>query len=179
MSRVGKAPVSYSANVEIALADGAITVKGPKGSLTQKINKLVHISNCLESKILSFSPAANDPKAWAQTGTARALVNNMVHGVTEGFTVTLELVGVGYRAAAKEKSVTLSLGFSHPIEYDLPDGITVETPSNTIIVLRGVNKQALGQVASEIRAFRPPEPYKGKGVRYSGEQIARKEAKKK
>lgn len=179
MSRVAKAPVVHPANVEITLADGAITVKGPKGTLTQKINRLVSITKNKESNQLEFAPAANDPKAWAQAGTARALVSNMVHGVTEGFTVTLELVGVGYRAQAKDKSITLSLGFSHPVEYDLPEGVSVETPSNTVIVLKGMDKQILGQVASEIRAFRPPEPYKGKGVRYAGEVIARKEAKKK
>lgn len=179
MSRVAKAPVVHPANVEVTLADGAITVKGPKGTLTQKINRLVSITKSKESNQLEFAPAANDPKAWAQAGTARALVNNMVHGVTEGFTVTLELVGVGYRAQAKDKSITLSLGFSHPIEYDLPNGVSVETPTNTSIILKGVDKQILGQVASEIRAFRPPEPYKGKGVKYAGEVIARKEAKKK
>ncbi|MFT4059182.1 MAG: 50S ribosomal protein L6 [Legionella sp.] len=179
MSRVAKAPVSHPANVEVTLVDGEITVKGPKGTLTQKINKLVKVTKNNESKHLEFGPASNDPKAWAQAGTARALVSNMVHGVTEGFVVTLELVGVGYRAQSKDKSVTLSLGFSHPIEYVLPKGVTVETPSNTVILLKGIDKQILGQVASEIRAFRPPEPYKGKGVRYAGEQIARKEAKKK
>ncbi len=179
MSRVAKAPVVQPSNVEITLADGLITVKGPKGTLTQKINRLVSITKSKESNELEFAPAANDPKAWAQAGTARALVSNMVHGVTEGFIVTLELVGVGYRAQAKDSSITLSLGFSHPIEYDLPKGVNVETPNNTTIVLKGVDKQILGQVASEIRAFRPPEPYKGKGVRYAGEAIARKEAKKK
>jgi large subunit ribosomal protein L6 len=179
MSRVAKAPVKHPANVEITLADGHITVKGPKGVLTQNINSLVTITNNTDANQLEFAPAANDPKAWAQAGTARALVNNMVHGVTEGFVVTLELVGVGYRAQAKEKSVSLSLGFSHPVEYFLPKDVTVETPNNTTIVLKGVNKQILGQIASEIRAFRPPEPYKGKGIRYAGEVIARKEAKKK
>lgn len=179
MSRVAKAPVVQPANVEVTIADGAITVKGPKGTLTHKINRLVSIKKSDESNHLVFAPAAHDPKAWAQAGTARALVSNMVHGVTEGFTVALELVGVGYRAAAKEKSITLSLGFSHPIEYVLPAGVTVETPTNTSIILKGVDKQILGQVASEIRAFRPPEPYKGKGVRYAGEAVARKEAKKK
>lgn len=179
MSRVAKAPVKHAANVEITLADGEITVKGPKGVLTQKINRLVSITKSKETNQLEFAPAANDPKAWAQAGTARALVNNMVRGVTEGFVVTLELVGVGYRAQAKDKFITLSLGFSHPVEYELPEGVTVETPSNTTILLKGVDKQILGQVASEIRAFRPPEPYKGKGVRFAGEVIARKEAKKK
>jgi large subunit ribosomal protein L6 len=179
MSRVAKAPVVYPASVEITLENGSITVKGPKGTLTQKINRLVSITNSKEPKQLEFAPAANEPNAWAQAGTARALVSNMVHGVTEGFTVTLELVGVGYRAQSKDKSITLSLGFSHPIEYDLPNNVFVESPNNTTIILKGVDKQILGQVASEIRAFRPPEPYKGKGVKYAGEKIARKEAKKK
>lgn len=179
MSRVAKAPVSHPSNVEVTLGDGEITVKGPKGTLTQKVNRLVCIKRNEESNQLTFEPAANDPKAWAQAGTARALVHNMVHGVTDGFVVSLDLVGVGYRAQAKDKSITLSLGFSHPIEYDLPNGVVAETPSNTNILLKGIDKQMLGQVASEIRAFRPPEPYKGKGVRYTGEVIIRKEAKKK
>ncbi|AUH71785.1 50S ribosomal protein L6 [Legionella sainthelensi] len=179
MSRVAKAPVVQPANVEITLGDGEITVKGPKGTLTQKLNRLVKVSKNQEANHIEFAPAANDPKAWAQAGTARAIVNNMVKGVTEGFVVTLELVGVGYRAQSKEKSITLSLGFSHPIEYHLPQGVLVETPSNTVILLKGVDKQILGQVASEIRAFRPPEPYKGKGVKLAGEYIVRKEAKKK
>jgi large subunit ribosomal protein L6 len=179
MSRVAKAPVAQPANVEITLGEGEVTVKGPKGTLTQKINRLVKVTKNKEFNHIEFSPAVNDPKAWAQAGTARALVNNMVLGVTEGFVVTLELVGVGYRAQAKDKSITLSLGFSHPIEYDLPQSVSVETPSNTVILLKGVDKQILGQVASEIRAFRPPEPYKGKGVKIAGEYIARKEAKKK
>ncbi|KTD61042.1 50S ribosomal protein L6 [Legionella shakespearei] len=179
MSRVAKAPVVHPANVDVTFADGTITIKGPKGTLTQKINRLVSITKNKESNQLEFAPAANDPKAWAQAGTARALVSNMVHGVTEGFTITLELVGVGYRAQAKDQSISLSLGFSHPVEYELPKGVAVETPNNTTIILKGVDKQILGQVASEIRAFRPPEPYKGKGVRYAGEVIVRKEAKKK
>ncbi|MFJ1268825.1 50S ribosomal protein L6 [Legionella lytica] len=178
MSRVAKAPVAQPAGVEVTINAGEVTVKGPKGSLTQKINKLVKITKNADNH-LEFAPAANDPKAWAQAGTARALVNNMVHGVTQGFVITLELVGVGYRAQAKDKTVSLSLGFSHPVEYELPQGVSAETPSNTVIVLKGVDKQILGQAASEIRAFRPPEPYKGKGVKYAGEQIVRKEAKKK
>ncbi|HAT8179570.1 TPA: 50S ribosomal protein L6 [Legionella pneumophila] len=179
MSRVAKAPVVHSANVEVTFVEGVLTVKGPKGILAQKINKLVNIQYSKESNKLEFSPASNDPKAWAQAGTARALVRNMVQGVTEGYTVTLELVGVGYRAQSKDKSISLSLGYSHSIEYELPKGVTAETPNNTTILLKGVDKQVLGQIASEIRAFRPPEPYKGKGVKYAGEQIARKEAKKK
>lgn len=178
MSRVAKAPVMQPAGVEVTISADEITVKGPKGTLTQKINKLVKITKSEDNQI-EFAPASESPKAWAQAGTARALVNNMVHGVTQGFVRTLELVGVGYRAQAKDKSLALSLGFSHPVEYNLPQGVSVETPSNTVILLKGVDKQILGQVASEIRAFRPPEPYKGKGVKYAGEQIARKEAKKK
>lgn len=179
MSRVAKAPVVHAANVEVTIAGGSITVKGPKGTLTQKINRLVKITKSNESNQLEFAPAGKDVNGWAQAGTARALVNNMVQGVTEGFSITLELVGVGYRAQAKDKSVNLSLGFSHPIEYILPKDVSIETPSNTVIILKGTDKQILGQVASEIRAFRPPEPYKGKGVRYAGEVIVRKEAKKK
>ena len=179
MSRVAKAPVAHPANVEITFADDSVTVKGPKGTLTQKINKLVSITNNKEAKQLEFAPANDDPNGWAQAGTARALINNMIHGVTEGFTRALELIGVGYRAQAKDKSITLTLGFSHPIEYVLPQGVAAETPTNTSIILKGVNKQILGQAASEIRSFRPPEPYKGKGVRYVGENVARKEAKKK
>ena len=179
MSRVAKAPIVQPANVEIAFKDGSITVKGPKGLLTQKINKLVSIKKNSDTNHYEFAPAANDPKAWAQAGTARAIVSNMVKGVTEGFSITLELVGVGYRAQSTGNSISLSLGFSHPLEHKLPQGITVETPNNTTIILKGIDKQILGQVASEIRNYRPPEPYKGKGVKYAGEVIMRKEAKKK
>lgn len=180
MSRVAKAPVLLPANVELTVGKETVTVKGPKGTLTQHCNKLVNVSKSSENeKEIIFKPASNDPNAWAQAGTVRALVQNMVHGVTNGFERTLELVGVGYRAQAKGKSVGLSLGFSHPVEYELPHGIVAETPNNTTIILKGIDKQLLGQVASEIRAFRPPEPYKGKGVKYAGEVIARKEAKKK
>ena len=180
MSRVAKAPILLPANVELSVGKETVTVKGPKGTLTQHCNKLVSVSKSeSDANQIIFKPALNAPTAWAQAGTVRALVKNMVHGVTNGFDVTLELVGVGYRAQAKGKSVSLSLGFSHAIEYDLPDGVVVETPNNTTIILKGIDKQLIGQVASEIRAFRPPEPYKGKGVKYAGEVIARKEAKKK
>lgn len=180
MSRVAKAPIILPSNVELTLTKEAMTIKGPKGELTQHFNKLVNIARDEESaNTIIFKPANTDPNGWAQAGTARALMNNMVKGVTDGFTVTLELVGVGYRAQSAGKIVNLSLGFSHPVEYGLPEGVTVETPNNTTIILRGIDKQLLGQVASEIRAFRPPEPYKGKGVKYAGESIARKEAKKK
>lgn len=180
MSRVAKAPVLLPAGVEMTLTDDVMLVKGPKGSLTQRVNRLVSVSRDeqVANKVV-FQPASNNPNAWAQAGTARALLSNMVKGVTEGFSVTLELVGVGYRAQSAGNVVNLSLGFSHPVEYTLPQGVAVETPNNTTIIVRGIDKQLLGQVASEIRAFRPPEPYKGKGVKYAGETIARKEAKKK
>jgi len=180
MSRVAKAPVLLPAGVELTLSDECMVVKGPKGKLTQQFNKLVSITRDEQAadKII-FAPASSDPAGWAQAGTARALLSNMVKGVTDGFAVTLELVGVGYRAQSSGNVVNLSLGFSHPVEYVLPEGVAVETPNNTTIIVRGIDKQLLGQVASEIRAFRPPEPYKGKGVKYAGESIARKEAKKK
>ena len=180
MSRVAKAPVLIPGNVEVKIELDSVTVKGPKGSLTQQCNPLVLVSQVKDNDLnLTFAPASVDPKAWAQAGTMRALVNNMVTGVTKGFEITLELVGVGYRAQAKGKDITLSLGFSHNIEYILPSGITAEFPSNSVIVLKGIDKQRLGQVASEIRSYRPPEPYKGKGVKYAGEKINRKETKKK
>ena len=180
MSRVAKAPVLLPKNVEITIEQHAVTVKGPKGSLTQHCNKLVSV--CKEDDtqpMVTFKPASNEPNAWAQAGTMRSLVQNMVRGVTDGFAVTLELVGVGYRAQAKGTDINLSLGFSHPVDYVLPEGVTAEFPNNTTIILKGIDKQRVGQVASEIRAFRPPEPYKGKGVKYAGEVINRKETKKK
>ena len=179
MSRVAKAPVTLPSNVEMLVQKDTVTIKGPKGTLEQHYNKLVKVEKSSEENAVTFNPASDDPKAWAQAGTARALVNNMVQGVTNGFERTLELVGVGYRAQAKGKSITLTLGFSHPIEYALPEGVTVETPNATTVILKSIDKQLLGQVASEIRAYRPPEPYKGKGVKYSDETIIRKEAKKK
>ncbi|GGI83477.1 50S ribosomal protein L6 [Legionella impletisoli] len=179
MSRVAKAPIKLPSNVEITVGKDSVTVKGPKGTLMQHCNRLVKVTKDEDKKQINLNPASNDPNAWAQAGTARAIINNMVKGVTEGFERSLELVGVGYRAQAKGKSISLSLGYSHPIEYALPEGVAVETPSNTTIVLKGIDKQLLGQVASEIRSLRPPEPYKGKGVKYAGETIIRKEAKKK
>ena len=180
MSRVAKAPIVLPAKVELTVGVNTVTIKGPRGPLVQHCNKLVSVTIAdNDANQVVFKPASNAPTAWAQAGTVRALVNNMIHGVTNGFERTLELVGVGYRAAAKDNSVSLSLGFSHPIEYNLPEGVVAETPNNTTIILRGIDKQRVGQVASEIRAFRPPEPYKGKGVKYAGEQIVRKEAKKK
>ena len=169
-----------SANVQIQIVDSQVTVKGPKGELSQKFNQLVNIAFSEEnSNIVNFKPASDVQTGWAHAGTVRAIVNNMVKGVTNGFERTLELVGVGYRAQAAGKSLNLSLGFSHPVEYALPQGVVAETPNNTTIVLKGIDKQLLGQVASEIRSYRPPEPYKGKGIKYAGEVIVRKEAKKK
>ncbi len=180
MSRVAKADIKLPEKVEIEIGHRSITITGPKGSLTQHCNHLVAVKRDeSDDKTISFKPAANDPNAWAQAGTVRALVNNMIKGVTVGFEITLELVGVGYRAQAKPDAITLSLGFSHPVEYALPKGVLAETPNNTTIILKGIDKQLLGQVASKIRAFRPPEPYKGKGIRYAGELIIIKEAKKK
>lgn len=180
MSRVAKAPVILPKSVEITIDQHMVTVKGPKGSLSQHCNNLVSVSKESEPQpMVTFRPASNESNAWAQAGTMRSLVQNMVVGVTEGFALTLELVGVGYRAQAKGTDINLSLGFSHPIDYALPVGITAEFPNNTTIVLKGIDKQRVGQVASEIRAFRPPEPYKGKGVKYAGEVINRKETKKK
>lgn len=180
MSRVAKASISLPEKVNIEVGNQSVTVSGPKGSLTQHCNHLVAVKRSeSDNNVVTFKPASNDPNAWAQAGTVRAIVNNMIQGVTVGFERTLELVGVGYRAQAKPGAIALSLGFSHPIEYILAKGVSAETPNNTTIILKSIDKQLLGQVASEIRAFRPPEPYKGKGIRYAGEIIIIKEAKKK
>ena len=177
MSRVGKNPVAVPAGVEVTLADGAITVKGPLGTLTQRINPLVSIAR--EGAQLTFPPADESREANAMSGTYRAIVANMVHGVSKGFEKKLQLVGTGYRAQAQGASLNLSLGFSHPVVYKLPGGVKAETPTQTDIVIKGADKQVVGQVAAEIRAFREPEPYKGKGVRYADERVALKEVKKK
>ncbi|MDD1784368.1 50S ribosomal protein L6 [Enterovibrio sp. ZSDZ35] len=177
MSRVAKAPVVIPAGVEVKLNGQEITVKGSKGELSRVINNAVVVSQ--EDNAVTFAPREGIVKANAQAGTARALVNNMVVGVTEGFTKKLILKGVGYRAAIKGNAVALTLGFSHPVEHDLPAGIKAECPSQTEIVLTGTDKQLIGQVAADIRAYRQPEPYKGKGIRYSDEVVRTKEAKKK
>lgn len=180
MSRVAKAPIKVPKGVEIKIDKQSVSVKGPKGTLNREINKLVKISEVHgDSNELHFQPASNDPNGWAQAGTARALINNMVTGVVTGFTKTLELVGVGYRVQVKGNILVLALGYSHPIEFVLPEGITAEAPNVTTLILSCLDKQKLGQAAAEIRAFRPPEPYKGKGVRYAGEVIVIKETKKK
>ena len=177
MSRVAKAPVAIPAGVEVKLNGQEVTVKGSKGELTRVLNSAVVIAQ--EENNLTFGPKEGVANAWAQAGTARALVNNMVVGVTEGFTKKLTLKGVGYRAAMKGNSVALTLGFSHPVEHALPEGIKAECPSQTEIVVTGCDKQLVGQVAADIRSYRAPEPYKGKGVRYADENVRTKEAKKK
>ena len=177
MSRIAKKPVAVPASVEVTENGQQITVKGPRGSLQHSVHELVEIKR--EDGELSFSPRDESKAANALAGTTRALVSNLVTGVTDGFEKKLELVGVGYRAQAKGKVLNLTLGFSHPVAYEVPEGITVETPSQTEIILKGADKQRVGQTAAEIRAFRPPEPYKGKGVRYADEVVVRKEAKKK
>ncbi|MFB0953408.1 MAG: 50S ribosomal protein L6 [Aeromonadaceae bacterium] len=177
MSRVAKAPVAIPAGVEVVLNGQEISVKGKNGTLKRSINAGVVITK--EEKVLKFAPREGFAGADAQAGTARALVNNMVIGVTAGFERKLQLVGVGYRAQAKGKTVGLSLGFSHPVEHELPEGVTAECPTQTEIVLKSADKALLGQVAADIRSYRRPEPYKGKGVRYANEVVRTKEAKKK
>ncbi len=179
MSRVAKKPITIPAKVEIVISteNSSVSVKGPRGTLTSNINSVVNVAVTDDNQIV-VTPKNTEKESWAQAGTVRSNINNMVIGVTDGFTKTLEFVGVGYRAQASGDTVVLSLGFSHPINYKLPSDVKAETPNNTTVVLSGNSKQSVGQVAAEIRAFRPPEPYKGKGVKYSDEVIVRKEAKK-
>lgn len=177
MSRVAKNPVKVPAGVEVKLAGQQLSVKGAKGALELTLHPSVEVIQ--EDGELRFATREGDLQNKAMAGTTRALVNNMVVGVSQGFERKLQLVGVGYKAQAKGEVLNLSLGFSHPVDYQLPKGITAETPSQTDILLKGIDKQLLGQVAAEIRGFRPPEPYKGKGVRYADEVVRRKEAKKK
>ncbi|MES0875302.1 50S ribosomal protein L6 [Sinimarinibacterium thermocellulolyticum] len=176
MSRVAKMPVSLPAGVQISASNGQVTVKGAKASVTVAIPPAVQID--VEGNVASINADSIKRNPMA-SGTARAILNNAVIGVSKGYEKRLSLVGVGYRAAAAGKKLNLSLGFSHPIEYSIPDGVTVETPSQTEIVVKGADKKMVGQVAADIRRFRPPEPYKGKGVRYSTEKVVLKEAKKK
>jgi large subunit ribosomal protein L6 len=177
MSRIANAPVDLPSGVQVNIADGLVSVKGSNGSLDLQLHELVNIVN--EDNQLKLSAKNDSQQAVAMTGTFRALVNNMVTGVSTGFERKLELIGVGYRAKAQGKTLNLVVGYSHPIDYELPEGITAETPTQTEIVLKGADKQKLGQAAAEIREFRPPEPYKGKGIRYANERVFRKEAKKK
>jgi large subunit ribosomal protein L6 len=176
MSRVAKKPVVLPKGVEVQINEQLLTIKGSKGVLKQMIPARVKITQAAEA--LHFAPADGE-KTDAIAGSLRALADKMVHGVTKGFECKLVLVGVGYRAQAQGKKLNLTLGFSHPVVYDLPEGITAETPTQTEIIIKGIDNQKVGQVAAEIRAYRSPEPYKGKGVRYANEVIILKEAKKK
>jgi len=175
MSRIGKKPIVVPAGTEVKISGRSVNVKGPKGNLNIDLHETVSIAQ--DGEVLNLTPASDS--AWAMAGTMRSLVGNMVTGVSEGFEKKLELIGVGYRAKAQGNSLNLQLGFSHPVDYAVPEGITVETPSQTEILVKGADKQKVGQVSAEIRAYRPPEPYKGKGVRYADEYVIRKEAKKK
>ena len=175
MSRIGNQPIALPAKVEISIAGGEVTVKGPLGTLSRRLADGVTVEKNGETIVCK----ATRPEANALHGTTRALIANMVRGVSQGFERKLSLVGVGYRAQAQGDKVNLSLGFSHPVVHVLPKGVKAETPVQTEIVVRGVDKQQVGQVAAEIRAYRPPEPYKGKGVRYADERVVIKETKKK
>lgn len=176
MSRVAKKPIDLPKGVEYKLDGSTVTVKGGKGDLSMDLYPQIRIEQ--EEQVLEIMTQSEDRKVIAMAGTTRALLANMVKGVSEGFEKRLELRGVGYRAQAKGKVVGLTLGFSHPVNYAVPEGVTVETPSQTEIVVTGTDKQKVGQVAADIRAYRPPEPYKGKGVRYVNERVIMKEAKK-
>jgi len=177
MSRIANNPVELPQGVEVSISGSEINVKGGKGKLSLAIHESVKIEQ--EESLLKFSAVKEGKKSVAMAGTTRALVSNMVAGVTQGFVKELQLQGVGYRAQMKGKSLNLTLGFSHPVVYEVPDSIEIETPTPTQVIVKGIDKQLVGQVAAEVRAFRPPEPYKGKGVRYADEYVKRKEAKKK
>jgi large subunit ribosomal protein L6 len=177
MSRVAKMPVPLPKGVELTQAGGKVRVKGPKGELSHTLNPHVEISVADGAANITSRTEAQTARAIA--GTTRALLANMVNGVSKGFERKLELVGVGYRAQAQGKKLNLTLGFSHPVAFSVPEGITIDTPSQTEIVIKGADKHKVGQVAADIRRYRPPEPYKGKGVRYAGEKVVLKEAKKK
>lgn len=177
MSRIAKAPVTIPSGVDIKLDGNNMTIKGSKGQLSYNFNPAINI--VVADNAIQMQWDRDNKIATAQAGTARAIVNNMVTGVSVGFEKKLTLIGVGYRAQAKGNILNLTLGFSHPVDFEVPAGISVETPSQTEIVIKGSDKQQVGQVAAKIRAYRPPEPYKGKGVRYADEHVARKEAKKK
>ena len=177
MSRVAKRPVELAKGVSADLKGAALTIKGPKGSLDLAVNSEVEVE--IDAASVKVKARSGSRFANAMAGTTRALINNMVRGVSAGFERKLELVGVGYRAQAQGSKLNLTLGFSHPVEYPVPKGVTIETPSQSEIIVKGMDRQQVGQVAAELRAFRPPEPYKGKGVRYTDERIVLKEAKKK
>jgi large subunit ribosomal protein L6 len=177
MSRVAKMPIAVPAGADVAISAQAITVKGPLGVLTQALNGQVKVEN--NAGTLNFVPADDSREANAMSGTLRALVNNMVTGVTKGFEKKLNLVGVGYKAQAQGDKLNLSLGFSHPVVHAMPAGVTCATATPTEIIIKGIDRQQVGQVAAEVRAYRSPEPYKGKGVRYADEVVKLKETKKK
>ncbi len=176
MSRIANYPVNIPADVEVNISGNTVQIKGGKGELTHKIHAQVNVAK--DENLLRISVNNTSKFAKAMSGTTRALLQNMVTGVSKGFEKKLEIIGVGYRAQAQGKALNLTLGFSHPVVFDIPDGISIDTPSQTEIVVKGIDRQKVGQVAANIRAYRLPEPYKGKGVKYSGEHIIRKEAKK-
>jgi large subunit ribosomal protein L6 len=177
MSRVAKMPIAVPAGAEVAISGAAITVKGPLGTLTQPLNGLVKVEN--NNGTLTFDVVDESRESNAMSGTLRALVSNMVTGVTKGFEKKLTLVGVGYKAAVQGNALNLALGFSHPVLHPMPEGVTATTPTPTEILIKGIDRQQVGQVAAEVRAYRSPEPYKGKGVRYADEVVKLKETKKK
>jgi large subunit ribosomal protein L6 len=177
MSRVGKMPIAVPQGVDVSVKDDSISVKGSLGTLVRPVNALVTVKS--EGGKLMFAPANDSVEADAMSGTMRALVANMVNGVTKGFEKKLTLVGVGFRAAAQGSKLNLQIGFSHPVSKDMPAGIKVECPTQTEIVIKGSDRQVVGQIAAEVRAIRPPEPYKGKGIRYAEEKVSLKETKKK
>jgi large subunit ribosomal protein L6 len=177
MSRIASKPVEIPSGVEVNINGQSMSVKGKNGTMSMDVNNKVEVRQ--EDNVLNFNGKEGVDDSVAMAGTMRSLANNMVVGVSQGFEKKLELIGVGYRAQAQGNKLNLTLGFSHPVVYDVPEGITIETPSQTEIVVKGADKQKVGQVSAEIRAYRPPEPYKGKGVRYSDERVIRKEAKKK
>ncbi len=177
MSRVAKSPIALPKGVQMTVAGGLVTVKGPKGSLGLALDAAITVN--VDGESVRVAPRVPSAESWMLAGTTRANLSNLVQGVSKGFEKKLELVGVGYRAQAQGRNVNLTLGFSHPVVYQLPEGVTAETPTQTEIIIKGLDKQLIGLVAAKIRAFRPPEPYKGKGVRYSAERVRQKEAKKK
>jgi large subunit ribosomal protein L6 len=177
MSRIAKNPITLPSGVSLSQSGNEVSVKGAKGTLQLKLHQSVRVEQ--EEGSVKVVPINQGPGDWAMAGTFRSLLNNMAIGVSEGFSKTLKLIGVGYRAQMKGSVLNLNLGFSHPVDYPVPEGISITAPTQTDVIVSGTDKQKVGQVAAEIRAFRPPEPYKGKGVRYSDEHVLRKEAKKK
>lgn len=177
MSRIAKNPITLPSGVSLSQAGDLLSVKGAKGTLQLKIHHSVKVEQ--KDGIVKVVPVKDLPDSWAMAGTFRSLINNMTIGVSEGFSKTLRLIGVGYRAQMKGSVLNMNLGFSHPVDYPVPEGISITAPTQTDVIVTGTDKQKVGQVAAEIRAYRPPEPYKGKGVRYADEFVLRKEAKKK